>query len=148
MGAIGKLLRRENVQVVDSCANWEDSVRVAVRPMVETGYVTVGYIEDIINNVHKFGPYICLVPDFALLHASSDTGDVLGTQLGVTVLRRGVEFRPGEPVRVLVTLAATDGSSHIAAMGELANMLSDATYVEKVANAADADEVYGLLVNL
>ena len=44
------MLKRENVQIVDSCKDWEDSVHVAVQPLVDGGYVKPEYIDGIIQN--------------------------------------------------------------------------------------------------
>ena len=63
------MLKRENVQIVDSCKDWEDSVHVAVQPLVDGGYVKPEYIDGIIQNAKELGPYFVLVPDLALLHA-------------------------------------------------------------------------------
>ena len=119
MGAMKDMLKRENVQIVDSCKGWEDSIHVAVQPLVDGGYVKSEYIDGIIENVHTFGPYFVLAPDYKL----------------------------GEPVRVLVTLAAKDPDSHIDVMRILAMMFADPANIERAATAADADEVYQLFVD-
>ena len=143
MSAMEEMLKRENVQIVQSCIDWEDAVHVAVQPLVDGGFVTPAYIDGIIQNAHEMGPYFVLVPDLALLHARPEQG-VLKKQLAVTVLREGAEFKTGEPCRVLVTLAAEDSDSHIDVMRTLAMMFADPGNIEKVATAQTADDVYHL----
>ena len=140
------MLKRENVQIVDSCKDWEDSVHVAVQPLVDGGYVKPEYIDGIIQNAKELGPYFVLVPDLALLHARPEQGTIK-KQLAVTVVRKGVEFKKGEPCRVIVTLAAEDSDSHIDVMRILASMFADPANIEKVATAEAADDVYSLFVN-
>ena len=112
MGGMSKMLKRENVQIVERVDNWEESVHVAVQPLVDQGYVESAYIDGIISNAKEFGPYFVLCPDLALLHARPDQG-VLKQQLAVTVLREPVRFKEeGPDVRLLVTLAATDANGH------------------------------------
>lgn len=147
MSAMSEMLKRENVQIVSSCADWQDAIHVAVQPLVDGGFVTPAYIDGIIENTNKFGPYFVLAPDLALLHARPEQG-VIKQQLAVTIARQGVEFKPGEPVRVIVTLAATDPDSHIDVMRVLATMFADPANIEKVATAADADEVYRIFVEV
>ena len=142
MGAMKDMLKRENVQIVDSCEGWEDSVQ----PLVDGGCVKSEYIDGIIENVHTFGPYFALAPDLALLHGRPEQG-VIKQQLAVTICRAGVEYKLGEPVRVLVTLAAKDPDSHIDVMRILAMMFADPANIERAATAADADEVYQLFVD-
>lgn len=146
MDAMRQMLKRENVQVVQACDDWEQAIHVAVQPLVDGGYVKPEYIGAIIGNAYALGPYFVIAPDLALLHARPEQG-AIKRQLAVTVVREGVEFERGEPCRILVTLAAEDADSHIDVMRILAGMFVDSDYIEKVANAADADEVYRLFVD-
>lgn len=146
MATMADMLKRENVQVVETCGGWEDAIAVAVQPLVDGGYVTPAYVEGIIENTYKFGPYFVLAPDLALLHARPEQG-VISQQLAVTVLREGVEFKEGESVRVLVTLAAESPDSHIDVMRVLATMFSDPKNIEKVATASTADDIFGFFVS-
>ena len=146
MATMAEMLKRENVQIVDACEGWEDAVHVAVQPLVDQGYCTSAYIDGIIGNAKEFGPYFVIAPDFALLHARPEQG-VIKQQMAVTVLRKGVEFKPGEPCRVLVTLAAENANSHIDAMRVLATKFADPAAIERVASSEDPDEVYHLFVD-
>lgn len=146
MSTMSKLLKRENVQIVESCSDWKDSIRVAVQPLVDGGYVKADYIDGIIENAEKYGPYFVLAPDLALLHARPEQG-VIRRQLAVTVLREGVVFKEGSsPVRLLVSLAATDPDGHIDAMKTLATMFADPENTKKVVEAETADEVYRMFI--
>ena len=148
MGGMSKMLKRENVQIVERVDNWEESVHVAVQPLVDQGYVESAYIDGIISNAKEFGPYFVLCPDLALLHARPDQG-VLKQQLAVTVLREPVRFKEeGPDVRLLVTLAATDANGHIDVMRQLAVMFGDPDNIAKIVEASTADDVYDLFVNL
>lgn len=148
MGGMSKMLKRENVQIVERVDTWEESVHVAVQPLVDQGYVESAYIDGIISNAKEFGPYFVLCPDLALLHARPDQG-VLKQQLAVTVLREPIRFKEeGPDVRLLVTLAATDANGHIDVMRQLAVMFGDPDNIAKIVEAPTADDVYDLFVNL
>lgn len=140
------MLKRENVQIVEKVGSWEESVRVAVQPLVDQGYVESRYIDGIIDNAKEFGPYFVICPDLALLHARPDQG-VLKRQLAVTVLREPIRFKEeGPDVRVLVTLAATDADGHIEVMRRLATMFCDPDNITKIAESPSADEIYDFFV--
>ena len=146
MAGMASMLKRENVQIVEKVDSWEESVHVAVHPLVDQGYVESRYIDGIIDNAKEFGPYFVICPDLALLHARPDQG-VLKRQLAVTVLREPVRFKEeGPDVRVLVTLAATDADGHIEVMRRLATMFCDPDNITKIAEAATADEIYDFFV--
>ena len=142
MAGMASMLKRENVQIVEKVDSWEESVHVAVQPLVDQGYVESRYIDGIIDNAKEFGPYFVICPDLALLHARPDQG-VLKRQLAVTVLREPIRFKEeGRDVRVLVTLAATDADGHIEVMRRLATMFCDPDNITKIAEAPSADEIY------
>lgn len=144
MNAMADMLARKNVQIVDSCNGWEDSVHVAVQPLVDQGYVKPDYIDGIISNAREYGPYFIIAPELALLHARPEQG-VIKRQLAVTVVREGVVFKEGgQPVHLLVTLAATDPNGHIEAMKTLATMFADPENIQAVIDAEDANKIYGL----
>lgn len=146
MAGMAEMLKRENVQIVEKVDSWEESVRVAVQPLVEQGYVESRYIDGIIDNAREFGPYFVICPDLALLHARPDQG-VLKRQLAVTVLREPIRFKEeGPDVRVLVTLAATDADGHIEVMRRLATMFCDPDNITKIAESPSADEIYDFFV--
>lgn len=136
------MLQRENVQIVESVKDWIDAIRVGVQPLIDGGYVEARYIDAIIENTEKFGPYYVLCKDLALLHASSEQG-VLKKQLAITILRKPVRFKPdGFDVRLLVTLAASDSESHMQAMQAVSNIFTDEKRIEQLATAKTADDAY------
>ena len=142
MAGMSSMLKRENVQIVEKVSDWEESVHIAVQPLVDQGFVESRYIDGIIGNAREFGPYFVICPDLALLHARPDQG-VIKRQLAVTVLREPVRFKEeGPDVRLLVTLAATDADGHIEVMRQLATMFGDPDNITKICEAATADEVY------
>ena len=147
MATIKEMLKQENVQIIKTCKNWESAIRISVQPLVNGGYVTPAYINGIIENAHKFGPYFVLAPDLALLHARPEQG-VLHQQLAVTVCREGVKFKEdADPVRVLVTLAAETPDDHIYVMRAFATMFADPSNIEKIATANSPANIYQLFIS-
>lgn len=143
-----EMLNRDNIQIVDACADWEQAVHVAVKPLVDGGFVTPAYADGIIENTHKYGPYFVLAPNLALLHARPEQG-VIHQQLAVCVLREGVVFKEGDdPVAVLITLAAENPNDHIDVMKILATMFSDPQKITQIAQAQSVEEIYNLFTNV
>lgn len=141
-----EMLKFENVQILQSVKDWEQSVHVAVQPLVDGGYAEARYIDGIIANAKELGPYFVLCPDLALLHARPEQG-ALKQQLAVTVLREPVRFKEeGPDVRLLVTLVATDSDSHINVMRQLAMMFGDPANIAKVVEATSEQEIYDLFL--
>lgn len=142
-GAIGSMLDPSCVRILESAATWEEAVAAALAPLVDGGYVEARYIQGVIDNAREFGPYFVICPDLALLHARPEQGAVK-TQIGLTVVREPVFFKPEGPgVRVLVSLAATGADEHLEVMRELAAMFADASRIERIATAATCEEAIG-----
>ena len=85
------LLKKENVQIVESATDWKDAIRISVQPLEQHGYVESRYKEEIISNVESMGPYIVLAPYIALPHARPEQG-VKESQIAVTLLQNEVRF--------------------------------------------------------
>jgi PTS system ascorbate-specific IIA component len=136
------MLKLENVQIIDGVKDWVEAIHVGVQPLVDTGFVEPRYIDEIIKNTEKFGPYYVLCENLALLHASAEQG-VIKKQLAITSLRNPVKFKPdGYDVRLLVTLAASDPESHLEAMQAISNIFSDQKRIDALVNAPTAEDIY------
>ncbi|MFV0393860.1 MAG: PTS sugar transporter subunit IIA [Coprobacillaceae bacterium] len=139
---IEELLKQENVRILDTVSDWKDAIKVAITPLIEQGYCEQRYIDGIIENTYKFGPYYVLCEDLALIHAEADKG-VISTQLAITVLKNPVKFKAdGFDVRVLIAFGATDSEAHLYAMQAISNIFADAKRVSKIVNATSTEEIY------
>ena len=133
------LLKKENVQIVESASDWKDAIRMAVLPLEQDGYVEPRYKEEIISNVEAMGPYIVLAPYIALPHARPEQG-VLKSQIAVTLLRKEVYFEnEKKPVKLLITLAASDNNSHLDALMTISELLQKEDTVENILNAENKE---------
>lgn len=116
MKEIYNMLKLENIQIIERVKDWREAIHVAVQPLVDGGYCESRYIDEIIKNTERLGPYYVLCENLALVHGSTDQG-VLKRQIAVTLLREPIKFKEnGDDVRVMVTLAATDSESHMEVM--------------------------------
>lgn len=136
------MLKVENVQILDKVENWEEAIQVSVQPLVEGGYCEPRYIDGILENTKKYGPYYVLCENFALIHASADQG-VLKTQLAITLLKAPVKFKKdGYDVRLLIALAANDSESHMQAMQAISTIFTDEAKIQELVDATSAADIY------
>lgn len=141
------LLKRENVQICESAKDWRDAIRIAVKPLEEHGYVEPRYKEEIISNVENMGPYIVIADNIALPHARPEQG-ALETQIGVTLFRQNIVFDGKDmPARLFITLAAKDSDSHLDALMEISELLSDEEIVQKILEVTDPESLYQYFAN-
>ena len=136
------LLKKENVQIVESATDWKDAIRISVRPLEQQGYVESRYKEEIISNVESMGPYIVLAPYIALPHARPEQG-VKESQIAITLLQNEVRFAGEEkPVKLLIALAASDNNRHLDALMSISEILQNEDTVQKILNSKDKEELY------
>ena len=139
------LLKQENVQIYKEKADWEEAIRIAVKPLEDGGYVTPAYKEAIIERVKNLGPYIVLTEDLVLPHARPEQG-VLETQLAVTLFKEPVAFNEDNPAtKLFVTLAAADDEKHLSALAALMELFQDETKVKAILEAEDPESLFRYL---
>lgn len=133
---------KKNVQILERVADWKDAIYKVTAPLVKQGYITEQYPKTIIELTEKYGAYYVLCPDVALIHARPEDG-VIQKQLAVTLVKKPVTF-PGkeDTVRLFITLAAEDSNSHLEALQQLAELLSDDERIKKCAEMTDSESLY------
>lgn len=139
------MLKMENVQIIDSVENWQEAIHVSLKPLLEQGYVTEEYGNNIIKITNNMGPYYIITDNVALIHARPEDG-VLKKQLAVTILRTPVKFsEESSPVQLLVALAATDSESHIDVMRVLAGIFMSEKAIRDIIESKTEKQVYEYL---
>lgn len=126
--------------------NPDDAIRAGGRLLEKEGFIENSYIDAMIENYRINGPYFVLTPRIAIPHAKVETG---AKKIGLSLisLSKPIEFgnNINDPVELVICLSATDHSSHIEALAELADILMDENKVEKILKANDKEEVLEIL---
>ncbi len=136
------LLKRENVQILQTANDWQDAIYQAVRPLEQHGYVDARYKDEIISNVNKLGPYFIVAEHIAMPHARPEQG-AIQTQISVTLFREDICFGDADSTaRLFVTLCAKDADSHLNALMEISALLSDDDTVANILASKDADTLF------
>lgn len=106
--------------------NWEDAVILSCQTLLEKNIITQQYIDEIVECVQKYGPYIVIVPGVAMPHSSEDSQGVLGTAISFTKMNQDVVFEKGNEeknARLFFTLAAKNSEEHVENISKLSEML-------------------------
>ena len=124
---------------------WQQAVKAAGQILVDQGSITSEYIENMIRSVDELGPYMVLMPHFALAHAAPCAA-VLRDDMSLIILDEPVVFgSPNDPVKVILCLACTDKESHMNALTRVAEALMDETVFDALLGASTAVEAYEAL---
>lgn len=139
------ILRKDHIRIQEAAAGWEDAIHKAGNVLVWAGSVKSGYIDRMIQSVKELGPYIVIMPGFALAHAAPGE-DVLKSDISLITLREPVSFgSPNDPVSVVLCLGCVDSTSHLDMLSEIAELLMEEGRIGQIAKASDVEEVAGIL---
>lgn len=142
-----ELIRLENIRVNQHASDWQDAIRKAGDSLVKCGSINEQYLENCINSVKELGPYIVLMPYFALAH-SAPCDDVLKTDISIVTFENNICFgSDNDPVRVIICLACKDKESHISKLSKIGEMLmdEDRDLISKLKNCDSANALYSIL---
>ena len=116
---------------------WQQAVEAAGQVLVDHGSITPEYIE--------LGPYMVLMPHFALAHAAPCAA-VLRDDMSLIILDEPVVFgSPNDPVKVILCLACTDKESHMNALAKVAEALMEESVFDALMGASTAEDAYEAL---
>lgn len=139
---IEKMITPDLIKLRVKATDWEDAIHQAGEPLVKAGDVSQDYVEAIIASVKKNGPYFVIAPHVALAHAPIESG-AKKQAMGLTTLDPAIKFNnpDNDPVRYVFTLSATDNNSHLKAMQELVELLSQDAFYDALDQAQSPDDV-------
>jgi PTS system ascorbate-specific IIA component len=139
---LAKAFADNSIRVGAIALDREHAIEMAGELLVASGRSTPEYTESMLDAVAENGPYIVIAPGIALAHGRPSEA-VLEIGLSLVTLAERVVFgnEANDPVRLVIGLCATDHSSHIDIMAELATFLGDLVSVNTVLNAVDSDHI-------
>lgn len=127
-----KKLISKRINFENSVQNWEEAIILSATPLLQEKFILQSYIDHMISGIKNFGPYIILCDGIAMPHSRPEDG-ALKTGMSFLKLNQGVVFPDTDiPISIFFCLAASDPNSHIDAMTELADLLSNEQQVQQL----------------
>lgn len=135
-----------DVQIQLKAETWEEAIRISSTILLEKGSIEPGYIDAMINAVHEIGPYFVIGKHIALAHARPECG-ALKTDICFSTFSPPIAFGAGslDPIKLIITLSATDSDTHLALLGDLSEILMDELKSAALFDAESADEFVRIL---
>jgi len=140
------ILTEKAIRLKARAVDWQEAVRMGGELLVNAGFAKPSYIEAMVETVKELGPYSVIAPGIAMPHARPEAG-VLKPGLSLVTLENPIEFgnKENDPVDIVVSFCATDNTSHIQMLAELAQLLGSEEAVTTIRNAKEVSEVTQLL---
>lgn len=145
---LSELITSDVISIYPNAADWKDAVQKSCQALIDNGAVEPRYVDAIFRSHEELGPYYVVGPSMAIPHARPEDG-VNRLSLAITVIQQGVHFdsEGNDPVKMLVTLAATDSESHVGAIAQLAELFMNEEHVEQICNAQTIEDVLAVIKN-
>lgn len=142
LGKLTQYLNEKTIRTQVECHDWEEAVREAGNILFENGGVESSYIEGMLKYIKKYGPYIVLMPGFALAHARPEDG-AKKVAMSLITLKNPVKFghEDYDPVYVVMGLSAPAAERHVEVLANICNILKEEEILEVIKSAQDANTI-------
>lgn len=125
--------------------DWKQSI-IEVGTLLENDHlITHKYIENMIDTVNEMGPYMVLMPGFALVH-SAPCKEVIESSVSLITLVNPVNYQSqNDPVSVVMCLACVDKVSHLEKLQGIAEKLMIDGMIDQISKCQTDLELYNLI---
>lgn len=131
------------ISIVSKKENWELAIKRGVSLLVKQGITTNQLADEIIKSTKNLGPYYVLMPYVALAHTSpGEYNKKIGISL--VVYKEPISFSEKEhhQVKLLFTLSAKDGDSHMDLLAKFAEVMSKKSIVNYIIEENNIEKIY------
>lgn len=142
---MGCIIAKEKMRVGLHARNWQEAITLAGEVLEEAGSITHEYTQSMIQAVEELGPYMVIMPGFAIAHAAPSPA-VHKEDLALVTLAEPVSFgSPNDPVNLILCVACVDRESHVRALQNVAEVLCGDGVMEKLGQAKTVEEMESIL---
>ena len=139
------VLTKDKIIVKDQVDSWEEAIEFAAQPLLIQKYIESSYIDSMIQSVKTLGPYIVIAPHVAIAHARPGN-DVHQVGLSLLKLDEAINFSTDSHYAELVfVLSATDSTSHLTVLQNLAQLLGQQENIEALLEASNEEEIINII---
>lgn len=137
---LSDFLTEESILINQEVENWVDAVKLAGEILVKNEITKVEYIDAMIGNINKFGPYVVIGDNIAIPHAQRDES-VLKTGMGLVVLKKPVLFPDNRKVQIILAFSSWDNKEHLNALADLTELITNYNLIENLSKVKSVKQV-------
>lgn len=131
---LSDFLHEENILLNQEAKTWEEAVEIAGNILVKNKITKAEYINSMIENINKFGPYVVINDNLAIPHSQSDES-VIRTGMGLVTLKKPVFFPNDNKVQIILAFSSLDNKEHISALADLTELVTNYNLIENLLKA-------------
>lgn len=145
-----ELIEKNLCAFYDSADDWKDAIAKSCTKLIDNNIVNVKYIDELIESVNKYGPYICIDENIAMPHSTQGGENVYSTEIAFTKFDKEVVFDEENKSILFFTLASINPEKHIENMQKLMEVLENEDlkeelfYVKNIEDLKKLSEKYNI----
>lgn len=134
-----QVLTEKTIELNASFETKEEAILHVGGLLKEHGYVTEEYVEQMLEREKVTSTY--MGNSVAIPHGTEDAKKaVKETGIAVVTVPEGVEFGPGNVVKLLIGIAGK-GDEHLQVLSQIAIVCSEEENIDKILEASSKDEI-------
>lgn len=143
---LAEYLTKERILLDVSCSDWKEAVRAGCGLLLREECIGSEYAEAILRHHEEMGPYMVVAPGIMFAHARPEEG-AKKISISLVRLKEPIAFgnETNDPVSLVLTLATTDNTAHLALLAGLMSLLSDEADMKQVMQAQAVEEVMAVI---
>lgn len=144
---IEEMIKLKRVQFFEGFDSWEKAIYASYIPLLKDNSIDEDYIDLVINNVKKYGPYIIFTPHIAMPHAQENSKGVYRNGITLMKVEKPVIFDKNnleKTANIFISLASSNHEVHLKYMQELAEFLLRDNIIDdllKIKNIEDLKKI-------
>lgn len=118
------IMYRDHLIRIDKDIMWDEAIRLASVPLLKTNIITENYINEMIELVRDYGPYIVIKNRIAIAHAKTEAGaNALGTALLIN--KKNIQFEDDLNIHYLFVISSSNPKEHLQILKDISMLASD-----------------------
>lgn len=127
-----EMLKKDKIVITEEAFEWPEAISFAGKALVEAGSIETDYLENVISQVHEYGPCMFIARGLILAHAKPEAG-VKRLDISMTVFHNPVSFEGAQEAKIIITLAAEDQEKHLKILRDIMTVFSQEDNVDRLA---------------
>lgn len=138
-------INEDFIQLNLEAEDWIDAIRKSAKPLIENKIINSFYVDDMINNVNTFGPYI-VVDDLIAIPHSKPNDEINGFGIAITTFKDGITLGEHKGVKIFITIAANNNKNHIDIIKEIMSIIENEENIYRIICAKSKKDILNLIV--
>lgn len=142
-----ELIEKNRISFEEGFDTWEEAIQASCKPLIKDGAIEESYVDCIISNIKKYGPYIVIAPNICIPHAQEGIVGVNETAVCFMRTKEPVHFSDDQEqdARLFFVLASVDSEKHLENLSRLVTLIENEEVVQKLLDAESVEDLKSIV---